>query len=297
MRYFDIVWDSAKDGPGTRVVFFLQGCPLQCLWCHSPHSQPKDAPVLFYREYCTNCGKCRAVCEAGCFGSEQKGYTFDRTACLKCGKCVLNCIQGALVYNFNAGTAKDIFDKIMPQLKLLRNIGGVTLSGGEPLMQCAEVLQLFKMCKKVGVHTAVETSGVADLQCFEDLIEYTDCWLFGLKQTDAEKCLGMTGANFNTINRNLSFLAGRVPDKIIIRTPLIAGFTDDIPNIQKISEIMLSQGLNKIELLPCNPHTGHYYLAMGKSFDELMFRAPEQDKLNEIIKAFENKGIKARVVI
>ncbi len=185
----------------------------------------------------------------------------------------------------------------MPQLKLLRNFGGVTLSGGEPMLQYIEAQELLKLCKKAGVHTAVETSGSVDLKCFEELIEYVDCWLFGLKQTDVDKCHAMTGADFNSIRENLSFLAGNVPSKIIIRTPIITGFTDDICNIHGISEIMLSYGLNTIELLPYNPYTGHYYLAMGKGFDEQKFEILDQNRHQDIVKIFEGKGIRGKLLI
>jgi len=185
----------------------------------------------------------------------------------------------------------------MPQLKLLRNIGGVTLSGGEPMLQYIEAQELLKLCKTTRVHTAVETSGSVDLKCFEELIKYVDCWLFGLKQTDVDKCHDMTGADFNSIRENRSFLAGNMPSKIIIRTPIITGFKDDICNIHRISEIMLSYGLNTIELLPYNPYTGHYYLAMGKSSDEQKFRIPDQNRLQDIVKIFEGKGIRRKLLI
>lgn len=297
MRYFDIAWRSTQDGPGTRVVLFLQGCPLSCTWCHSPHSQPMDAPVLFYKEYCTNCGKCMDVCKTGCFIVSGKSYTFNRTGCVKCGKCVLNCSQGALAYNLREETPEDIFKKLKAELKLLKNIGGVTLSGGEPMLQYLEAKELLKLCKEMGTHTAIETSGAVNIKCFEELLEYVDCWLFGLKQTDIEKCRAMTGAHFNDIEQNLNFLASLVPSKIIIRTPIIGEFTDDMRNIQRISDIMLSQSLNTIELLLYNPNTGHYYKAMGKDFDGQKFRLPSEVELQNIISYLKKRGVGCKIYL
>ncbi|WP_010680979.1 glycyl-radical enzyme activating protein [Acetivibrio cellulolyticus] len=297
MRYFDISWCSTKDGPGRRVVLFLQGCPLCCTWCHSPHSQSIGAPVLFFREYCTGCGKCRAVCKAGCFIVNGENHYFNETNCVRCGKCVLNCSHGALAYNLREGTPEEIFKEIKAELILLRNIGGITLSGGEPMLQYLEAKELLKLCKGMGAHTAIETSGAVNIKCFEELLEYVDCWLFGLKQTDAEKCCAMTGADFNNIEQNLNFLASLVPDKIIIRTPIIEGFTDDIYNIQRIYEIMLSHSLNTIELLPYNPHTGHYYKAMGKDFDEQKFKLPSEDILKNIVNILKLKGINIKLLV
>lgn len=296
MKYFDIVWSSKKDGPGKRVVLFLQGCPLHCVWCHSPHSQPKEAPVLYYKEYCTNCGVCRKVCPKHCFENDHGKNVFKRSACVMCGECVLNCSNGALAYNLNEDTPAEIFEKIKPELKLLKNIGGLTLTGGEPMLQYMEAKEMLIKCKEMGVHTAVETSGSVNSKYFEELIDYVDCWLFGLKQTDAEKCFAMTGADFNIIWQNLNYIASKVPDNIIIRTPIIEGFTDDIENIQIISEIMLSLALKEIELLPYNPHTGHYYLAMGKDFNEHEFKLPAPNKLQDIVRVFEHKGINKKIL-
>lgn len=296
MRYFDIVWHSTKDGPGTRVVLFLQGCPLCCSWCHSPHSQPTEAPILFYGEYCTNCGKCAVACKYGCHIAGGERHSFDRTDCVRCCKCVQNCSQRALVYNLRKEIPEVIFKRIKNELKLLKNIGGVTLSGGEPMLQYLEVKELIKLCKEMGVHTAVETSGSANIKCFEELLEYVDCWLFGLKQTDVEKCCVMMGADFNIIERNLNFLARQAQCKIIIRTPLIEGFTDDIRNIQRIGEIMSAQSLDTIELLPYNPYTGHYYKVIGKDFDEKKFKLPSEDKLFNIINTLKGKGLNVKLL-
>jgi pyruvate formate lyase activating enzyme len=209
---------------------------------------------------------------------------------------VQNCSQGALAYNLRKEIPKVIFKRIKNELKLLKNIGGLTLSGGEPMLQYLEVKELLKLCKEMGVHTAVETSGAASIKCFEKLVEYVDCWLFGLKQTDVEKCRVMMGADFKNIERNLNFLAIHVQGKIIVRTPLIEGFTDDIINMRKIAEIMLEQSLNTIELLPYNPHTGHYYKAMGKEFDEKEFKLPSEDKLSNIINILKDKGLNVKVL-
>ena len=106
----------------------------------------------------------------------------------RCCKCVRNCSQRALAYNLRKEIPEVIYKRIKNELKLLKNIGGVTLSGGEPMQQYLEVKELIKLCKEMGAYTAVETSGAVNIKCFEELLEYVDCWLFGLKQTDVEKC-------------------------------------------------------------------------------------------------------------
>jgi glycyl-radical enzyme activating protein len=296
MKYFDIVWSSQKDGPGIRTVLFLQGCNLHCAWCHSPHSQFQSTPILFYKEYCKYCGKCAEVCTAKNHSVTPIKHMFDRTNCTNCGKCILNCSNKALESRKYESTPSTIFEKIKAELILLKNIGGITVSGGEPLLQYVELKELLMLCNDFDIHTAVETAGSVDKVCFEQLYNHVDCWLFDLKQTNANLCKKYTGGNINVIIDNLNFLAMNMPKKIIIRTPVIGGFTDDLPNIQKIADIMLMNNLKNIELLPYNQNTSHYYKSSGLEFNEKRFTIPTESQLNSILNLFKNTGINAILV-
>ena len=144
--------------------------------------------------------------------------------------------------------------------------GGITVSGGEPLLQWQEVKELLELCKADGFHTAVETSASISEQAISALDSVVDCWLFGLKQTDPVLCRDMTGADINVVLSNLKAIALESPDKIIIRTPLIPGYTDNKENLTRIREIMDCYHIRKQELLPFNPNTKHYYITGGISY-------------------------------
>lgn len=263
MKYFKIGWFSHEDGPGTRVVLFLQGCSLKCTWCHSPHSQPSRPPILYYSDFCTACGGCAEVCPNHCHRIEEGKHVFDRKACNLCQKCIAVCHSRALVYEYFEATSQELYHKLKSELSLIGNGGGITVSGGEPLMQWQEVRELLALCKADGFHTAVETSAAIKGRAMAALDEVTDCWLFGLKQTEPTLCRMMTGADMDIVLENLQTVASANPDKVIIRTPLIPKYTDDSANLARIEEIMRHFGITKWDKLPLNPHTMHYYRAGG----------------------------------
>lgn len=293
MKYFDIAWCSQKDGPGTRIVLFLQGCNSHCIWCHSPHSQPECPPILFYEEYCQRCGKCAEVCSTGNHVVNHNRHLFRRDGCNRCGQCILSCPGRALELKFYEEEPATVFKKLKPELLLLEGIGGITVSGGEPLLQHLELSELFKLCKASGIHTAVETSAAVERLCLEEIFDYTDCWLFGLKQTDKRLCKSMTGADFAAIYSNLGFLAQKAPEKIIIRLPLIPGFTDDPANLRRIAGIMKLYNINSLQLLPYNPYTSYYYKVSGIPFNEKRFHIPDKSEISSTLDFFIKNGINA----
>lgn len=261
MKYFRISWYSVTDGPGTRVVLFLQGCNLHCKWCHSPYSIPSKPPVQYFENFCNVCGRCAQVCHKHCHTVENGIHRYSRSNCTLCLQCVQECRHGALIYEYKEASPKELYYRIKPELELLGKEGGLTVSGGEPLLQWQEVRELLKMCKADGFHTAVETSAGIAGEGVMRLNEVTDCWLFGLKQTDPKLCREMTGADMEVILANLETIAKDSADKIIIRTPLIPGYTDDEKNLTNIHNIMGKYHIQKQELLPMNSNTEHYYNA------------------------------------
>lgn len=262
VRYFDIDWLSRRDGPGPRVVIFLQGCALSCPWCHSPHSRFERSPVLFFENRCLACGRCAAVCPEG--GPRER--TVDSSRCRRCGACVAACpvsrpdgTGGALLLPTRETTPEELFAIVAPQLEIVRKTGGLTLSGGEALLQPEGAKRLLELARNSGFHTAVETSGLLPLERYEMIAGLVDCWLFGLRSdtpgAGAKERFGLRGDN-------LRFLAS-LPARVIVRKPLVAGLTDTAEEIEATAELMAECGVAEIDLLPLNPHTPHYYRALG----------------------------------
>ncbi len=265
LRYFDIAWFSRYDGPGHRVVLYLQGCHLRCPWCHSPHSQLKDSLLLYFPARCRLCGRCEQVCQYGVHKITSNGHFVYRNRCVRCGKCVNACpvssndnLCGALVLSVKEVTLSSLWHLLYPQLDLVRTIGGLTVSGGEALLQSEALAGLLSLCKKEGIHTAVETSGALPAKYVKEVSNLTDCWLYGLRPTPF-----YIPPHAEQITRNLAFLS-KTESRIIIRTPIISGITDTTASLNRIAEIMQDYGLSEIQLLPFNPETSHYYNAIGK---------------------------------
>lgn len=177
LTYFNISWLSKTDGSGLRVVLFLQGCSLDCVWCHSPHSQPNKCPLLFFESLCTNCGRCAEVCSNGVHLFNDGKHILQRDACIQCGKCVESCPQSSFYNSANAlslPTKTDdvdtLFSKLKPQLDLFRDKGGITFSGGEPLLQVNALTVLAKKCKEAGINTVLETSGSVALRSIKTIL-------------------------------------------------------------------------------------------------------------------------------
>jgi pyruvate formate lyase activating enzyme len=154
---------------------------------------------------------------------------------------------------------EELFDEVVPQLELLRRSGGLTLSGGEALLQLQGAARLLELARSAGFHTAVETSGNLPRERYEAVAGLVDCWLFGVR---ADPSGAGAGERFGRRGDNLRFLAS-LPARVIVRKPLVAGLTDTIEEVEATAELMAECGVAEIDLLPLNRHTDHYYRALG----------------------------------
>lgn len=293
IRYFDIAWRSRYDGPGQRVVVFLQGCSLRCPWCHSPHSRESESPLLFFAARCCRCGRCEAICPQSVHRIGAASHELRRERCRRCGKCVEACLlssrdrlSGALALPTRELTIGELWELLYPQLDVLRAIGGMTVSGGEPLLQSQSLRELFHLCHASDIHTAVETCGAVPLRCIEDVIGLVDCWLFGLRPTP----------DFvPQVEDNLAALTAR-GSRVIVRTPIIAGITDLPISLDKIAKTMQTRRLREIELLPCHEGVSHYYDASGKQCPLGSEAIPSVERLDAVREYFEQCGCVVRIV-
>jgi len=294
VRYFDIEWLSRHDGPGTRVVLFLQGCLLACPWCHSPHSRFVRSPVLFFENRCLSCGRCAGVCPEHLRGPDASSEWDVGDACRRCGACVAVCpasrldrTAGALVLPTREATPEALFAALLPQLELVRSIGGLTLSGGEALLQGAGAARLLELARNAGFHTTVETSGLLPLKRYAAVGGLVDCWLFGLRSD-----IPGAGAreHFGARGDNLRFLAS-LPTRVIVRKPLVAGVTDTVEEIVATIDLMAECGVAEIDLLPLNPHTGHYYRALRMECPPMAHLIPTTDAVAAVRKRFIECGV------
>lgn len=298
LNYLDIAWLSHYDGPGHRVVLYLQGCHLRCPWCHSPHSQATGPLLLYFLVRCLHCGRCAQVCPYGVHQVTENSHIVQRDRCVGCGKCIDACpvshrdhLSGALALPGKQVSVSELWYVLYPQLDLLRSIGGLTVSGGEALLQSEPLAGLLRLCKEEGIHTAVETSGALLQRHIKDVMPLTDCWLYGLRPTPF-----YTPPFAAQIADNLAFLA-KEGKRIIIRTPIIAGITDLQASLEDIAEMMQENGLHEIQLLPFNRETSHFYHALGRKCqvgDEAVVTSGQLETVRDF---FLKRGFSATVVL
>ncbi len=280
-KIFDISRFCLNDGPGIRTTVFFKGCPLNCVWCHNPESKSTKFEILYDNSKCVNCGKCMSVCDKQChiFNS---GHIFNRTGCITCGNCAENCISGAIRLAGKNYNAEEIISEVLKdKIFYEESGGGLTVSGGEPLMQIDFLEQLLKYAKQENLHTCIETCGYAKKEYFDRIIPFTDCFLFDYKETDPEKHKKFTGKDNALIIKNLELLNNSNAD-IILRLPLIPGYNDTSEHLDGIAVISNRfQNIRKIEIMPYHPLGTSKTKELGIKESEISIKIPDSDLLKK----------------
>ena len=285
---------SIHDGPGIRTVVFLKGCGLACRWCSNPECISPHAEVGFIEKLCTKCGKCAGACpEAALVYEEGKFPRIDRMKCTGCGICSSACSYEALVLYGKSMTADEVFDAVSKDSMFYKaSSGGVTVSGGEPLLQPEFVGDLLEKCRQAGIHTCMETSGCAPESALRQVLPYTDYILYDLKHMDSEKHRKYTGQPNDLILSNAR-IASASGVATLFRMPLVPGINDDVQNIRETAEFLHGLGKDslRIELMPYHRLGKGKYEALDRQYSLSRILSPEPEHLEVCKKAFEDNGI------
>ncbi|EHI97325.1 glycyl-radical enzyme activating protein family [Clostridium sp. DL-VIII] len=256
-RIFDIRRFSTHDGDGIRTTIFLKGCPLRCVWCQNPEGISEDEHLIHFENKCIRCGLCVKNCVNKSVIEKDNKISIIQEQCTEeQNKIVIDvCPTGALTMDSKVYTLDEIIEIVMRDRAFFKYGGGVTLSGGEPLFQKEFTIALLKKLKEIGINTAIETSLFAPSKYILEILPYIDIIFADLKVFDEEKHKALTGVSNELIKRNISLvLESDKKDNIIIRTPLIPGFTANKENISDISSYISKIYSNvKYELLNYNP--------------------------------------------
>ncbi|MBO4344617.1 MAG: glycyl-radical enzyme activating protein [Victivallales bacterium] len=203
-RYIDIKRFAVHDGPGIRTTLFLKGCSLRCIWCHNPESRLPQPELAIHYPKCTLCGECAKVCP--CHRIADGVHDFLRADCKACGRCEAACPSGALELFGKAISVEEAAEKLLEDRIFYADGGGITVSGGEPLLQSDFCAELLEQMKAEGIHCAVDTCGNVPWTAFESVLPYTDMFLYDFKCADSEKHRRLTGSGNELILENLKRL-------------------------------------------------------------------------------------------
>lgn len=299
---FDIQGYSVHDGPGCRTLVFMSGCPLRCAWCANPEGMEPRKRLLFRAAKCkhqaNNCTQCIKACPYGAITSNgvdaDPPLSIDRSICRNCSTfdCASACLWGALGVAGKEMTVKELWRIIDRDRQYWGGRGGVTFTGGEPLLQREFILAMLKRCKEGFVHTAVETSACVDTDHFLKAMRYLDFAFIDVKHMDPERHKEGTGvSNEQTLTNIRALAASNWPGRLVLRIPVIAGFNDSMENMEATARFMREVGLSEINLLPFHRMGDSKYTQLGQVYSYSDVEAMPLEHLVPLQEMFMEQGI------
>ena len=263
---FDVQRGSLVDGPGVRTTVFFKGCNLRCQWCHNPESQSPESELMLHRNRCTQCGICARVCPN------------HLEHCDRCGKCADLCPNDARELCGWYMSPEKLFKMVCRDESYFRDSGGgVTCSGGECMLQIEPLTELLRLCNERGIHTAVDTAGCVPWTSFEQLLPYTDLFLYDLKCCDERIHRRYTGVSNELILDNLGRLAQIDPDRILVRIPVIPGVNTTDEEMHGMAALLKARSIRHAELLPYHRMGEHKYEDLGR--EAVRFPVPTDSEM------------------
>ena len=294
---FDIKPYSINDGPGIRITIFLKGCPLSCIWCHNPEGISPHLQKLYSKARCIGCSTCVDNCPENALTLTADGIVTNNDLCDLCGICAEVCPTKAMEMSGTEITVEDIMKRIRRETVMMDlSEGGVTISGGEPMMQSDFLIELLDELGREGIHRAVDTTGLAKTEVLLKVAQRTDLFLYDLKMMDPELHKKFTGVTNEKILENLRILSGAGAN-INIRIPLIQGVNADAGNIRHSAEFVAALPGEKkmVSLLPYHNIAIHKYGKLGQEYDGSYLEEPSPETVAEAITIFSEYGVSASV--
>jgi len=294
---FDVKRYAINDGPGIRVTIFMKGCPLACRWCHNPESISPTVQKMYSREKCIGCGECVEICPVEACELTDAGIVTDPNRCIRCGKCASVCPAAATEMSGRYETVSDLLGVIESERPFFdQSGGGVTFSGGEPLLYPDFLMEILDACGRLRIHRTVDTCGLARTRNLLAVAERTDLFLYDLKMMDSTKHKEWTGAGNKRILKNLEALA-ESGAAIQIRIPLIKGVNADEENINATATFVaaLPGPARPISLLPYHNVAGGKFARLGRDYLPSQMTEPDAEDLERVIAGFASHGLTASV--
>lgn len=306
---FDIRRFCTHDGPGIRTTVFLKGCPLRCIWCQNPEGLKTERQLFLYRSKCIRCGKCIAACPKGALSwrdaapPEEWRVQIDRKVCVQCGRCVSVCPPQALVFDSKWMTVSEVLEEVRKDEPFYDEEGGVTLSGGDPAMQPAFAEALLAAFRGAGLHTAMESSLQLRPDALTRWMPHLNLLLADLKLAEPDAHRRLTGSDNRLVLENLRMALAHplrgAGLEVLVRVPLIPGFTATEKNLRGIGRILSGMAKEtgravRVELLNYNPLAESKYALLDMEWACSEYRTPfSKAAMAEFRELVQAEGVEA----
>ena len=274
---------SVHDGPGIRTTVFLKGCQMHCPWCHNPETYRPQPELQVFAQRCIGCGACVERCPQQARQIADGQIVFHRELCTACGRCAEVCFARSLVLVGQTKTAAQVADEVLADRAFYRSSGGgVTISGGEPLLQPEFTQAILELCKQEGVHTALESNLGSPWSCLAPLLPTVDLFLADLKLMDDAEHRRWTGTSNRHVLDNFRRLDGQ-GKPVVARTPVVGGVNDRPEQIAAIADWLAGlSNVKQYELLPYHPLGTGKYEALGLASPCARFSSPSAAELDRL---------------
>jgi pyruvate formate lyase activating enzyme len=293
---FNIMRYCVHDGPGIRTTVFLKGCPLRCSWCHNPEGMKSEIEFSFREDRCVRCGNCYAACPNGAVEKRGERYLPVREECESCGTCVTTCYAEAREQVGKDMTVSEVMGEILKDRTFFDQTGGgVTFSGGEPLLHPKFLRALLQACGDQHIHTALETTGFCSEETLASVLPLTDLFLYDVKLMDSDAHRRFAGVENERIFENLETIC-RSGKQVIARIPVIPGVNDHDANVQAMIAYLKSKTtIATVHLLPYHEFGREKGLRIGMDVPALEVAPGGEDRLNSIVEQFQRAGFSVAI--
>ena len=286
---------SVYDGPGIRTTIFFKGCPLKCWWCHNPENIDLKEEVMSCEDKCTKCGRCIKICREEAIKLKNGNPFVELEKCKSCGRCAEFCISEAKEHIGKEVHVNELMDHIKKDIPFYEESGGgVTFSGGEPLMQGEFLNEVLKRCKNLNINTTLDTCGYSNWEKIEKIHDKVDLFLYDLKIFNDEKHIKYTGVSNKLILENLKKLSS-LGKNIYVRMPIIKGISDDVDHIDNCVKFLSKLNILQVNLLPYHKLGMDKYKKLDKEYKLTGEEKPSDKEMKKIVEKFRVAGIKVKV--
>lgn len=293
---FDMRRFSVHDGPGIRTTVFFKGCPLRCWWCHNPESQLREPEIMVREARCMGCLACLDACQHEAISAVDGRAQTDLLRCARCGECIPSCPADAREWVGSEASLAQVMREIERDVAFYdESGGGVTISGGEPLLQPAFLVELLRACRAREIHTALDTSGYASWETLDRVRPWVDLFLYDVKCIDDDLHQQVTGVSNARILRNLRELSSR-GHRIVLRVPLIPNVNADVESMRALAALAQTlPGVERIDLLPYHHAAAGKYERLRQSYLLANTQPPPASLVEDLAQLLCSAGFSVKI--